>query len=153
MSSRAPEFIPGAIEISETLAPEILCSSSEAEMRPGTKSKMKAINIQIPARLTKRVLFPGGGPPWVAGHPKLLIERNGRRCWYTFFRSLRTLLAGVLDCSAYDQVSLGREVSVAFTSPGPLIYRYVGNTAQKSGSVARETDHLTEAIPGALRQK
>jgi hypothetical protein len=89
---------------------------------------MKAITVQLPARLIKRILFPGAGPPRALGYRALLIESAGRRCLFTFFRSLRAVLSGVLDSSPYNQVSLGREVSVAFTSQGPVVYRYGRNS-------------------------
>jgi hypothetical protein len=97
---------------------------------------MKAINIQLPARLIKAVLFRGAGPPRAAVRPRLLIEGSGRRSWYTFFRSLRAVLSGLLDRSAYDQTSLGREVSVAFTSQGPVVYRNGRNNAVDSVSAS-----------------
>jgi len=90
---------------------------------------MKAITVKLPVRLTKRLLLPGAGPPRAGGHLRLLIESSGRRYWYAFFRSLRAAISGVLDSSAYDQISLGREVSVAFTSQGPVVYRYGRNSA------------------------
>ncbi|MBV8098837.1 MAG: hypothetical protein JOZ31_06745 [Verrucomicrobia bacterium] len=90
---------------------------------------MKATTVQSPVRLIKRILLPGAGAPRAAGYPTLLIESSGRRCWYAFFRSLRAALSRVLDSSAYDQISLGREVSVAFTSQGPVVYRYGRNNA------------------------
>ena len=90
---------------------------------------MKAITGQLPARLIKRILFPGAGPPRALGYRALLIEGAGRRCLFAFFRSLRVVLSGVVDSSPYDQVSVGREVSVAFTSQGPVVYRYRRNSA------------------------
>jgi hypothetical protein len=89
---------------------------------------MKTITVQLPARLIKRILFPGAGPPRAVGYRALLIEGAGRRSLFTFFRSLRAALSGVLDSSPYGQVSLGREVSVAFTSQGPVVYRYGRNS-------------------------
>ena len=131
---------PGRTRISETSAPEIFCSSSEAGTRPATKSTMKAINVQLPVRLTKRVFLPGAGPPRAAGYPKLLIKGNGGRGWYAFFRSLRAVLSGVLDSTPYDQISSGREVSVVFTSQGPVIYRYGRNSAVDSAPATQETN-------------
>jgi hypothetical protein len=98
-------------------------------MRAATRFTMKAITVQLPARLIKRILFPGAGPPRALGYRALLIEGAGRRCLFAFFRSLRAVLSGVLDSSPYDQVSVGREVSVAFTSQGPVVYRYRRNSA------------------------
>jgi hypothetical protein len=95
---------------------------------------MKAINFRLSVPLANRILFRGAGPPRAAAHRTFLIEGIGRRYWYPFFRSLRAVLSGVLDSSAYDQISLGREVSVAFTSQGPVVYRY-GKTSA-AGSVS-----------------
>jgi hypothetical protein len=101
---------------------------------------MKAINVQLPVRLTKRVLLPGAGPPRAAEHPKFLIKGSGGRSWYAFFRSLRAVLSGVLDSTPYDQISSGREVSVVFTSQGPVIYRYGRNSAVDSAPATQETN-------------
>jgi hypothetical protein len=97
-------------------------------MRAATRFTMKAITVQLPARLIKRILFPGAGPPRALGYRALLIEGAGRRSLFAFFRSLRAVLSGVLDSSPYDQVSLGREVSVVFTSQGPVVFRYGRNS-------------------------
>ena len=120
-----------------------------SETRSATKSTMKAINVQLPARLTKRILFPGAARPRPALRPRLIIEGSGRRCWYTFFRSLRAVLSGMLDSSAYDQISLGREVSVAFTSQGPVVYRYGRNSAIDSVSAMPKTNRRG-GFPGRL---
>jgi hypothetical protein len=108
---------------------------------------MKATNVQLPARLTKRILLLGAGPPRAQGHPRLLIAGGVPRSWYTFFRSLRAVLSGVLDSTPYDQISLGREVSVSFTSQGPVIYRFGRNSAADSASATRETNR-TARFPG-----
>ena len=131
---------PCPIEISETLASGIVCSSSEIGALPARKSTMKAIHVQLPARLTKRILFPGASPPRAAGHPRLLIESGRRGYWYAFFRSLRAVLSGVLDSSAYDHISLRREVSVAFTSQGPVVYRCGRNSRVHPIPATRETN-------------
>lgn len=133
-------FVPAAPEFLKLSLPKSFVARLRPERRPTTKSTMKATNVQLPVRLTKRILFLGAGPPRAAGHAKLLIECRGRRSWYTFFRSLRAVLSGVLDSSPYDQISLGREVSVAFTSQGPAIYRYGRNSAADSVSATRETN-------------
>ena len=133
---------PCRSRISETLAPQIFCSSSEGGTRSATKSTMKATNVQLPVRLTKRILLLGAGPPPRAKgqHPRLLIAGGVRRSWYTFFRSLRAVLSGALDSTPYHQISLGREVSVAFTSQGPVVYRCGRNSAGDSVSAPRETN-------------
>jgi hypothetical protein len=40
-----------------------------------------------------------------------------------FFRGVRFLFSGLLDNSAFQEVSLGREVSVVFATNAPLVYR------------------------------
>ena len=122
--------------IFETLAPEIFCSSSEVRTPASTKPNMKATTMQLPVRLTKRIVLPRAGPLRPAGYPRFLAESWGRRSWYAFFRSLRAVLSRVLDRSAYDQISLGREVSVAFTSQGPVVYRYGRNRAVDASTTA-----------------
>jgi Protein of unknown function (DUF1232) len=47
------------------------------------------------------------------------VDRNANR----FFRGVRFIFSGLLDNSAFQEVSLGREVSVVFTTNGPLVYR------------------------------
>jgi len=109
---------------------------------------MKDTNVQLPARLTKRILLLGAGPPPRAkGHPRLLIAGGVPRSWYTFFRSLRAALSGALDSTPYDQISLGREVSVAFTAQGPVIYRFGRNSAADSAPATREANR-TARFPG-----
>ena len=114
-----------------------------ARLRPGTppttKTDMKAINVQLPVLLTKSILLARAGPARVVGHLRLLIESGGLQFGSAFFRSLRAVLSGVLDGSAYDQISLGREVFVAFTSQGPVVYRFGCNNAGDV-SVTRETN-------------
>ena len=126
-----------------------LLKSFVARQRSGTRAAtgftMKIITVQLPARLTKRILFPRAGPPRAAGFRALPIEGIGRRCLFTFFRSLRAVLSGVLDSSAYNQVSLGREVCVAFTSQGPVIFRYGRNSPVDSVSATRETNRRTNS--------
>jgi hypothetical protein len=67
------------------------------------------------------VLPPEGAPPsirhWVGG--------RGDR----FFRGVRLLFSGLLDNSAFQEVSLAREVSVVFTTNAPLVYRCRANNA------------------------
>src|ERR1700674_1047359 len=45
----------------------------------------------------------------------------------SFFRAVRVFLSGLVDSSAFHEVSLGREVSIDFTSNGPLIHRWEAN--------------------------
>ncbi len=48
----------------------------------------------------------------------------------SFFGAVRVFLSGLVDSSAFQEVSLGREVSIVFTSNGPLIYRWEANNAK-----------------------
>jgi hypothetical protein len=41
-----------------------------------------------------------------------------------FFRTIRAFCFQWFDASPYQQVSLGREVSMVVTSNGPLVYRW-----------------------------
>jgi hypothetical protein len=49
------------------------------------------------------------------------------RSAHSFLRVVRVFLSGLIDSSAFHNDSLGREVSVIFTSNGPLIYRWESN--------------------------
>jgi hypothetical protein len=61
--------------------------------------------------------------------PSLVLDEGHllRRTAQSFFRGVRIVLSGSIDSSAFQEVSLGREVSIMFTSNGPLIYRWEGN--------------------------
>ena len=81
---------------------------------------MKTAYIQFPAPSSRRgaVPIPSGGSAASS------VERIRRhRDWYSFFRSIRIVLSGLVDRSAYQQISLEREISVVFTSQGPVVYR------------------------------
>jgi hypothetical protein len=58
--------------------------------------------------------------------PSIILDKGGRLSHRTdrFFRVARVFLSGLIDGSAFHNDSLGREVSVLFTSNGPLIYRW-----------------------------
>jgi len=84
---------------------------------------MKTVSIQLPARISKRIPASSAGCPRVSVRPALLTKGSRQPCWYRLFRSLQAVLSGLLDSSAYQQISLGREISVAFTSQGPVVYR------------------------------
>jgi hypothetical protein len=47
--------------------------------------------------------------------------------WSSFFVAVRSFVSGLVDDSAYQHVSLDREVSVIFTPNGPLVYRAAMN--------------------------
>ena len=60
----------------------------------------------------------------VARSPATFVETDrGREHPRSFLANLRTFLFGLVDRSAFQDVSLGREISVVFTSNGPLVYR------------------------------
>jgi hypothetical protein len=45
------------------------------------------------------------------------------RCRSSFFVAVRAFVSGLIDDSAYQHVSLGREIFAIFTLNGPLVYR------------------------------
>ena len=139
---------PCRIEFPKLWLPKSFVARLRSETRPATKSNMKATTVQLPVRLTKRIPLPGASPPRPGGHPRFLVESRGRRCWYAFFRSLRAVISQVLDSSAYYQISLGREVSVAFTPQGPVVYRYGRNSA--AAASATEERNRTTRFPKRL---
>ena len=61
--------------------------------------------------------------------PSVILDEGYRlsRSAHSFFRAVRVFLSGLIDSSAFHNDSLGREVSVVFTSTGPLIYRWESN--------------------------
>ena len=54
-------------------------------------------------------------------------ENRPYRNWSNFSVAIRTLESRLIDDSAYRDVSLGREISVIFTSNGPVVYRLETN--------------------------
>ena len=50
-------------------------------------------------------------------------ENRPYRKWSNFSVAIRTVESRLFDDSAYREVSLGREISVVFSSNGPLVYR------------------------------
>lgn len=67
------------------------------------------------------VLPPEGAPPSI----RHWVDRRADR----FFRGVRFIFSGLLDNSAFQEVSLAREVSVVFTTNAPLVYRCRANNA------------------------
>ena len=67
-------------------------------------------------------------PPCGAASSTILDEghRPSRRV-HSFFGVVRVFLSGLVDSSAFHEVSLGREVSIGLTSNGPLVYRWEAN--------------------------
>jgi hypothetical protein len=85
--------------------------------------------------------------PQASAAPSIILDDRHRvgRNTDRFFRGVRFLFSGLLDNSALQEVSLGREVSVIFTTNAPLVYRCRPDNA---------SDGPTPAIPpSAVRQK
>jgi hypothetical protein len=57
------------------------------------------------------------------------LDEAGRRHYrrQSFFCPVRAFLSSLVDDSAFEDVSLDREIGVIFTSNGPLIYRHETN--------------------------
>jgi hypothetical protein len=69
-------------------------------------------------------------PPCGAAPSLVLEERHRlRRTAHSFFRAVRVLLSGPVHSCAIQEVSSGREISIVFTSNGPLIYRWEENNS------------------------
>ena len=64
---------------------------------------------------------------------------------YSRIRAVRVFLSGLVDRSAFQEVSLGREVSILFTSNGPLIYRWKANNG-KPRAVKASSKTVVEAV-------
>ena len=63
--------------------------------------------------------------------PSLILDEGHRlrRAAHSFSRVVPVFFSGSIDSSAFQDVSSGREVSIIFTSNGPLIYRWDGNSS------------------------
>ena len=64
--------------------------------------------------------------------PSVILDKGGRlsHSAHRFLRVARGFLSGLIDSCAFHNHSLGREVSVLFTSTGPVIYRWESNNEQ-----------------------
>jgi hypothetical protein len=58
-------------------------------------------------------------PSGAAPSSRQRVGRSANR----FLRGVRSLFSALLDNSAFEEVSLGREISVVFATNGPLVYR------------------------------
>ena len=86
-------------------------------------------------------LPPEGSGPSITLADRRRVGRHTDR----FFRGVRFLFSSLLDNSAFQEVSLGREVSVIFTTNAPLVYRCRADNASAGP---------TPAIPSPeVRQK
>ena len=80
----------------------------------------------------------GAEPPCGAASPAILDEgHRPSRSVHSRFRVVRVFLSGLVDRSPFQKVSLGREVSIVFTSNGPLIYRWEANTGEQRETAGR----------------
>ena len=77
-------------------------------------------------------LPPEGAAPSIILDDRHRVGRNTDR----FFRGVRFLFSGLLDSSAFQEVSLGREVSVIFTTNTPLVYRCRADNASNGPTPA-----------------
>jgi hypothetical protein len=86
---------------------------------------MKTISIPPPAPICMSAFRSDTIPPCRAA-PSVILDEGYRlsRSAHSFFRAVRVFLSGLIDSSAFHNDSLDREVSVIFTSNGPLIYRW-----------------------------
>jgi hypothetical protein len=94
---------------------------------------MKTISIQLPATILKRVR----GPSPIDCGPISTLLVKGIRLYHNLssvVQRIRVVLSGLTDKSAYQQVSLGREIFAVFTAQGPLVYRCRPNHARDSAS-------------------
>jgi hypothetical protein len=94
------------------------CQLNELPLERGEKT------IPSVTSLCSSAFKSDAAPP--CGAPISLDEGHRlRRAIHSFFRAVRVFLTG--PSFAFQEVSLGREVSVVFTSNGPLIYRWEAN--------------------------
>jgi hypothetical protein len=86
---------------------------------------MKAISMPPPAPICASAFRSDTISPCQAA-PSGILDRGYRlsRSAHSFFCAVRIFLSGLIDSSAFHNDSLGREVSIIFTSNGPLIYRW-----------------------------
>jgi hypothetical protein len=92
---------------------------------------MKTTSIPPPAPIFKSTSASGAVP---LGLPVISIvsDEEGRRSRdaRSFFSAIQAFLSGLVDGCAFQDLSLGREVSIIFTSNGPLIYRWESNNGK-----------------------
>jgi hypothetical protein len=94
---------------------------------------MKTISSPPPAPIWMSAFRSDAVLPCLAA-PSVTLDDGYRlsRSAHSFFRSVRVLLSGLVDSSAFQDVSSGREVSIIFTSNSPLIYRWESNSEKPS---------------------
>jgi hypothetical protein len=84
-----------------------------------TTSMPAPASVSTPAFRADTVL-PGDPASSIILEERHGVSRNTRR----FFSAVRAVLYRLVDSSAFEEISSGREVSVIFTVNGPLIYRW-----------------------------
>ena len=89
---------------------------------------MKAVSIPPPTPICLSAFRSDTILPYRAA-PSIILDEGYRpsRSAHSFLHVVRAFLSGLIDSSAFHNDSLGREVSVLFTSNGPLIYRWESN--------------------------
>jgi hypothetical protein len=96
---------------------------------------MDPVLIPPPDSISKSQLKPAALPAKAAA-PSILDDRHRMsRMAERIFRGVRFLCSGLLDNTAFQEVSLGQEVSVIFTANTPLVYRCRADNAPE-GSTA-----------------
>jgi hypothetical protein len=85
---------------------------------------MKTTAIRSPTPIGPPA-FWSDAVPSVNAAPSAILDEGQRpsRSAYSVFRAIRLLLSALADSSAFQDVSSSREISVIFTSNGPLVYR------------------------------
>jgi hypothetical protein len=97
-------------------------------MKVATRPERNMNPIPDPASIASSAPDSGGlllPPSAVSAIPDKETDRSPY--WSSFFVAVRSFVSGLVDDSAYQHVSLDREVSVIFTSNGPLVYRAAMN--------------------------
>jgi hypothetical protein len=89
---------------------------------------MKATSIPPPASICASASAADAVPHCGASTPIILDEGHRLvRTAQSFFRAVRIFLSDMMDSSAFHEISSDREISIIFTSNGPLIYRWKSN--------------------------
>jgi hypothetical protein len=85
---------------------------------------MKATAIRSPAPNGTPTFWSDAVPSGSAAPSTIPDEgQNPSRSAYSVFRAIRMFLSGLVDSSAYQEISAAQEICVIFTSNGPLVYR------------------------------
>lgn len=84
------------------------------------------------SKVRSDALPPEGAAPSITLNDRHRVGRIPER----FFRRVRSLFSALLDNSAFQEVSLGREISVIFTTNAPLVYRCRADNASDRATTA-----------------